>query len=69
MGRFPRRFHEHTMEIKTFFIDKFPVTNAQFKQFLDAAHYAPATQSTFCATGKMAAFPKAGIIAPSHGLS
>jgi formylglycine-generating enzyme required for sulfatase activity len=37
----PRRFHEHTMEIEPFYIDKFPVTNAQFKQFLDATNYAP----------------------------
>ncbi len=35
----PRRFHEHAMQIKPFHIDKFPVTNAQFKQFVDAAHY------------------------------
>ncbi len=37
----PRRFHEHAMEVKPFFIDKFPVTNAQFKKFVDATHYAP----------------------------
>ena len=43
----PRRFHEHTLEIKTFFIDKFPVTNAQFKKFLDATHYAPANAINF----------------------
>jgi formylglycine-generating enzyme required for sulfatase activity len=29
------------MQIAPFFIDKYPVTNAQFKQFLDATHYAP----------------------------
>ena len=43
----PRRFHEHVMEIKPFFIDKFPVTNAQFKQFLDATHYAPRDPANF----------------------
>jgi len=37
----PRRFHEKSMQVAPFFIDKFPVTNAQFKQFLDATHYAP----------------------------
>jgi len=37
----PRRFHEHTLDIKPFFIDKYPVTNAQFKLFLDKTHYAP----------------------------
>jgi iron(II)-dependent oxidoreductase len=43
----PRRFHEHTIEVKPFFIDKYPVTNAQFKQFLDATHYAPADSINF----------------------
>jgi formylglycine-generating enzyme required for sulfatase activity len=37
----PRRFHDHPLEIKTFFIDKYPVTNAQFKKFLDATKYHP----------------------------
>ncbi len=36
-----RRYHEHVMELKPFFIDKYPVTNEQFKQFLDATHYQP----------------------------
>jgi gamma-glutamyl hercynylcysteine S-oxide synthase len=36
-----RRFHEHPMEIKPFYIDKFPVTNAQFKKFVDESHYHP----------------------------
>ncbi len=43
----PRRFHDHAMEIKPFFIDKFPVTNVQFKQFLDATHYAPMDATNF----------------------
>src|SRR5207247_8928428 len=30
-----RRFHEHPMHIKSFYIDKYPVTNVEFKQFLD----------------------------------
>jgi formylglycine-generating enzyme required for sulfatase activity len=54
----PRRFHEHTMEIKTFFIDKFPVTNAQFKQFLDAAHYAPRDAINFLRDWKNGGFPQ-----------
>ncbi len=43
----PRRFHEHRMVIQPFFIDKYPVTNAQFKQFLDATHYKPADAGNF----------------------
>jgi formylglycine-generating enzyme required for sulfatase activity len=54
----PRRFHEHTMEIKPFFIDKFPVTNAQFKQFLDATHYAPKDSINFLRDWKNGSFPQ-----------
>src|SRR5580700_935141 len=42
-----RRYHEHAMEIKSFFIDKFPVTNAQFKKFLDATKYHPQDDLNF----------------------
>lgn len=53
----PRRFHEHTLEIKPFFIDKYPVTNAQFKQFLDATHYAPKDSLNFLRDWKNGTFP------------
>jgi formylglycine-generating enzyme required for sulfatase activity len=43
----PRRFHDHPFEIKTFFIDKYPVTNAQFKKFLDATKYHPQDDLNF----------------------
>ncbi|HEY2468522.1 MAG TPA: SUMF1/EgtB/PvdO family nonheme iron enzyme [Terracidiphilus sp.] len=42
-----RRFHEHPMQIKSFYIDKYPVTNAEFKRFLDASHYHPLDDSDF----------------------
>jgi Uncharacterized conserved protein len=42
-----RRFHEHEMEIKPFYIDKYPVTNAEFKKFLDATHYHPKDDLNF----------------------
>jgi len=54
----PRRFHEHLMEIKPFFIDKTPVTNAQFKAFLDATHYAPRDPINFLRDWKNGAFPQ-----------
>lgn len=38
----PRRSHRSSVEIKAFWIDKYPVTNAQFKDFLDATYYRPA---------------------------
>ncbi|MGC2171737.1 MAG: hypothetical protein WA623_10160 [Candidatus Sulfotelmatobacter sp.] len=28
----PRRFHEHSMHLPSFYIDKYPVTNAEFKK-------------------------------------
>jgi len=43
----PRRNHQHLMEIKPFFIEKTPVTNAQFKAFLDATHYHPEDDHNF----------------------
>lgn len=36
-----RRFHEHTIEMQPFHIDRYPVTNAEFKRFVDASHYRP----------------------------
>jgi len=43
----PRRFHDHPMHIKSFWIDKYPVTNVQFKKFIDATHYHPADELNF----------------------
>jgi len=54
----PRRFHEHTVEIKPFYMDRYPVTNAQFKQFLDATHYAPQDAINFLREWKNGGFPQ-----------
>ena len=54
----PRRFHEKKMQVAPFFIDKFPVTNAEFKQFLDATHYAPSDSINFLRDWKNGAFPE-----------
>jgi gamma-glutamyl hercynylcysteine S-oxide synthase len=43
----PRRFHEHRMELKPYYIDKYPVTNAEFKEFLDDTHYHPKDDLNF----------------------
>ncbi len=43
----PRRFHDHPMHIEAFWIDKYPVTNAQFKKFIDAIHYHPQDDLNF----------------------
>ena len=53
----PRRFHEHPMHIKLFYIDKYPVTNVEFKRFLDATRYHPRDDLNFLHDWKDGAFP------------
>jgi iron(II)-dependent oxidoreductase len=53
----PRRFHEHPMHIKSFYMDKYPVTNAEYKKFLDAAHYHPKDDLNFLEDWKGGTFP------------
>src|SRR5947208_11525886 len=43
----PRRLHRHRIHIASFFIDRTPVTNAEFKKFLDATNYHPKGTTTF----------------------
>jgi len=43
----PRRHHDKELDLKAFYIDKYPVTNAQFKKFLDAAGYRPKDSYNF----------------------
>lgn len=54
----PRRYHEHRMEIKPFFIDKYPVTNAEFKKFLDESHYVPSPKLNFLRDWKNGTYPE-----------
>jgi iron(II)-dependent oxidoreductase len=42
-----RRFHEHPMHVDAFWLDKYPVTNAEFKKFLVAANYHPKDELNF----------------------
>jgi iron(II)-dependent oxidoreductase len=53
----PRRFHEHPMHVASFYIDKFPVTNAEFKKFIDATHYHPRDDLNFLRDWKQGAYP------------
>lgn len=43
----PRRYHSHVMHVKSFYIDKYPVTNGDFKEFMDSTHYHPADDHNF----------------------
>jgi formylglycine-generating enzyme required for sulfatase activity len=54
----PRRFHEREMEVKPFYIDKYPVTNAEFKKFLEATHYAPKDRLNFLRDWKNGSYPE-----------
>jgi len=54
----PRRFHEHQMHLKSFFIDRFPITNEQFKSFLEATHYRPQDDLNFLKDWKDGAYPE-----------
>jgi iron(II)-dependent oxidoreductase len=53
----PRRNHEHKMQVAPFYIDKYPVTNAQFKKFLDTTRYAPKDTINFLRDWKNGTFP------------
>lgn len=53
----PRRYHEHGMHVKSFWIDKYPTTNEEFKKFLDAAHYHPQDDLNFLRDWKNGTYP------------
>ena len=54
----PRRYHNHPVTLKSFFIDTYPVTNAQFKKFVDAAKYHPADNYNFLKDWKNGTYPE-----------
>jgi formylglycine-generating enzyme required for sulfatase activity len=54
----PRRFHEHRMTIHPFYMDTYPVTNAEFKKFLEATHYHPADSYDFLRDWKDGIYPE-----------
>jgi iron(II)-dependent oxidoreductase len=53
----PRRFHEHPIAMKPFWIDTYPVTNALFKKFLDSTGYRPQDDVNFLRDWKSGSFP------------
>lgn len=52
------RVHHKLMDIKSFYIDKYPVTNAQFKKFMDATHYRPKDAHNFLKYWSNGTYPK-----------
>ena len=53
-----RRFHRHRMHVHSFYIDRTPVTNAEFKRFLNAAHYSPKDDHSFLRAWKNGSYPE-----------
>jgi formylglycine-generating enzyme required for sulfatase activity len=53
----PRRYHLHKMHVKPFYIDKYPVTNAEYKKFLEATHYHPKDDHNFLRDWKNGSYP------------
>jgi gamma-glutamyl hercynylcysteine S-oxide synthase len=53
----PRRYHEHKMHIASFFIDKYPVTNSEFKKFVGATQYHPKDDLNFLRDWKNGSYP------------
>ena len=54
-----RRGHRHRLQIAAFHIDRHPVTNAEFKRFMDASAYAPRDTHNFLRDWRAGA-PQAG---------
>lgn len=53
----PRRYHDRVLSIQPFYIDRYPVTNAQFKTFLEATHYHPRDDHNFLRDWKNGSYP------------
>lgn len=53
-----RRFHRRSLRIDRFYIDRFPVSNAQFKAFMDATKYHPPDVLNFLKDWKNGTFPE-----------
>lgn len=54
----PRRFHHHLMHIQAFYLDRTPVTNAQFKEFIEESHYQPKDEHNFLRAWQNGSYPR-----------
>jgi formylglycine-generating enzyme required for sulfatase activity len=52
-----RRFHHHRMHVSSFYMDRTPVTNAEFKNFLNATNYHPRDDHNFLHDWNNGAYP------------
>lgn len=54
----PRRSHRHRIHVRSFYIDRTPVTNAEFKKFLDATGYHPRDDHNFLRYWRRGTYPE-----------
>ena len=54
----PRRFHDRRMHVTSFYIDRTPVTNVEFKRFLTATSYHPKEDHNFLRDWKAGSYPE-----------
>jgi iron(II)-dependent oxidoreductase len=54
----PRRHHLKTMPIKSFYMDRFPVTNKAYKKFLDETQYQPKDRYNFLKDWQDGTYPE-----------
>jgi formylglycine-generating enzyme required for sulfatase activity len=54
----PSRSQKHIMDIPSFYIDKYPVTNKEFKKFIDATNYHPKDDHNFLKDWNNGKYPK-----------
>jgi len=52
-----RRSHRHQMHVHAFYVDRTPVTNSEFKKFLDATSYHPKDDHNFLRSWKDGTYP------------
>ena len=52
-----RRYHDSIVAMDSVWIDKYPVTNAEFKAFLDASHYSPTDAHNFLRDWRNGTYP------------
>ena len=52
-----RRHHHFVVNISKFYIDKYPVTNTEFKKFMNATHYSPVDKINFLKDWKKGNYP------------
>ena len=65
----PRRYHSHVIHIDSFYIDRYPVTNADYKRFMDATRYHPADDHNFLRDWKNGSYPAAWEFKPVTWIS